>query len=306
MSSVDEAGVLYVPKRSTYLSPTQTIGYSFGHILNDLCSGIWFSYLLVFMGLVLKFSSQNAGLLLLIGQVADGISTTFVGIASDRVKCCNYGTKKTWHLIGTICILISFPFIFNPNLGDPNADETSKLVYFSIFIIVFQFGWAAVQISHLSLIPILTPISNERIGLNSLRYSFTVISNISVYLITWLVLNIDMASDNSHSNSSNEAKNSRLGPDSIPQFRLIVLVLVGAGTLFSILFHVMVHEHSSLVNENDQPINMHDEHLKWKDWFSHPQFYIIGVLYMATRLSINLTQVYMPFYLQFTLDLPKV
>ena len=293
----------YFINRLHYLSTLQKIGYSFGHILNDLCSGIWFSYFLVYMGLVLKFSSKNAGLLLLIGQIADGLSTTFIGFESDRIFFSNYGTKKTWHLIGTVCILISFPFIFNPSLGNGHANEISKLIYFSAFIIIFQFGWAAVQISHLSLIPILTPISNERICLNSVRYSFTVISNIAVYSITWIVLNIDMPSKSSHSSDENS---KRIGPNSIPQFRFIVLVLLASGAIFSILFHIIVREKPSSVSNYDQLPNVPVKHLKWKDWFSHQQFYIIGFCYTATRLSINLTQVYMPFYLQFTLDLPKV
>lgn len=29
----------------------QTLGFSIGHVLNDLCSGVWFSYLLVYMTL---------------------------------------------------------------------------------------------------------------------------------------------------------------------------------------------------------------------------------------------------------------
>ena len=33
------------------LSFGQTLGYSIGHVLNDLCSGIWFSYLLIYMEL---------------------------------------------------------------------------------------------------------------------------------------------------------------------------------------------------------------------------------------------------------------
>ena len=33
---------------------------------------------------VLSFSSTNSGLLLLVGQLADGISTTAVGLAADR------------------------------------------------------------------------------------------------------------------------------------------------------------------------------------------------------------------------------
>lgn len=45
-------------------------GYGVGHILNDLCSAMWFSYLLLFFHHVLNFPNALAGLILLIGQVS--------------------------------------------------------------------------------------------------------------------------------------------------------------------------------------------------------------------------------------------
>jgi Na+/melibiose symporter-like transporter len=44
-----------------------------------------------------------------------------------------------------------------------------KLVYYAAFVIIFQIGWASVQISHLSLIPDLTDDESEVAGLNGYR-----------------------------------------------------------------------------------------------------------------------------------------
>lgn len=45
--------------------------------------------------------SFGAGVLLLVGQVADGICTPLIGYESDRSPGCrNYGKRKTWHLVG--------------------------------------------------------------------------------------------------------------------------------------------------------------------------------------------------------------
>lgn len=60
------------------------LAYGMGHILNDVCASMWFTYLLVFMHWVLGFSNTQAGTLLLIGQVADALSTPFVGYFSDQ------------------------------------------------------------------------------------------------------------------------------------------------------------------------------------------------------------------------------
>lgn len=78
------------------------LSYSVGHVLNDVCSCMWFTYLLVFFHFVLQFNNTLAGVVLLIGQIADGVATPFIGIEADRVGNfqCGYGRRKAWHLIG--------------------------------------------------------------------------------------------------------------------------------------------------------------------------------------------------------------
>lgn len=46
------------------------LAYGVGHVLNDVCASMWFTYLLVFFHLVLRFSNWEAGLMLLVGQVS--------------------------------------------------------------------------------------------------------------------------------------------------------------------------------------------------------------------------------------------
>lgn len=46
------------------------LAYGVGHVLNDICASMWFTYLLVFFHLVLQFDNWEAGLILLIGQVS--------------------------------------------------------------------------------------------------------------------------------------------------------------------------------------------------------------------------------------------
>ena len=149
------------------------IAYGMGHVLNDMCAAMWFTYLLIFFHKVLGFENVLAGALLAIGQFADGISTVFVGIFADGGDnlwmCSRYGKRKSWHLIGTACVLFSFPFIFLPCVNCDDSSQHAQMVYYSAFIIIFQFGWAAVQISHLAMIPDLTSCENEYTLLTSIR-----------------------------------------------------------------------------------------------------------------------------------------
>lgn len=72
---------------------------------------------------------------------------------------------------GTICVLLSFPFIFSPCLGcRVTTPEWAALLYYAPFIVIFQFGWAATQIAHLSLIPELVTNDHEKVELTALRY----------------------------------------------------------------------------------------------------------------------------------------
>ena len=60
------------------------------------------------------------------------------------------------------------------------------MIYYSTFIVVFQFGWASTQISHLAAIPDLSECQNERTGLTAIRFAMTVISTILVRKIKYI------------------------------------------------------------------------------------------------------------------------
>ena len=74
------------------------LGYGTGHILNDMCASMWFTYMLLFFHNVIQLSNTNAGLIVLIGQIADGISTVLVGVLSDQEHniwiYIRYGKRK--------------------------------------------------------------------------------------------------------------------------------------------------------------------------------------------------------------------
>ena len=84
------------------------------------------------------------------------------------------------------------------------------------------------------IVPELTPTEHERTELIAIRYSFTVLSNIFVYCITWAVLHI----------TNNKDANSQIGPDDADKFQDIVFIGIGTGVVTSILFHIFVKERS--------------------------------------------------------------
>lgn len=54
--------------RAPPLTLGQKTAYGVGHVLNDICAALWFSYTLLFMQLVLKIPATTSGALLLVGQ----------------------------------------------------------------------------------------------------------------------------------------------------------------------------------------------------------------------------------------------
>ncbi|XP_029104923.1 major facilitator superfamily domain-containing protein 12-like [Scleropages formosus] len=290
------------------LSLPRGLCYAVGHFLNDLCASMWFTYLLVYYHSVLGFPNKHAGVLLLAGQVADGLCTPLIGYESDRAAgCCRYGKRKSWHLVGTVSVLLSFPFIFSPC---PGYGESSPpwvgLIYFIPFIIIFQFGWAATQISHLSLIPELVSSEQAKVELTAYRYACTVMANITVYAITWLLLHFQAghATDN-------------LSSLDIPVFQHLALIVLGIGAVFSLIFHLGTREKTNfpasavdsagereplLASTREAPPALL---LQWKHWLKEPAFYQVAVLYMSTRLIVNLSQTYISMYLTNSLLLPK-
>ncbi|KAG8298532.1 Major facilitator super domain-containing protein 12 [Homalodisca vitripennis] len=176
---------------------SQKLAYGLGHFYNDICAAIWFTYALIFLQLVAEMGPVNAGFLLFIvdsrrgvclrtswcqvesrrgawygeyafaiyrifGQVVDAITTPVAGYLLDRTV-----NRKRWHLVGSLLVLVSFPLIFTTPGAVMGASIWVQMVYFSLSISVFQVGWAVVQIAHLSLLPELTTLTEERAQLTA-------------------------------------------------------------------------------------------------------------------------------------------
>lgn len=271
------------------LSLIRKLAYGTGHVFNDMCASMWFTYLILFFHMVLRLNNAYAGLLLLIGQVADASATPTVGYLCDKTRC-RYGRRKIWHLAGTVMVACSFFFFWHGCLGCRGVQIGYTVLYFSCFIILFQFGWAAVQISHLSLIPELTRDENERVGLNAIRYAFTILASLGVFVAVLLLL-------------AKFSDNGRIEPDDEWLFSGMALGIVIVGLVFSMLFHLGTREPTT------QAQNLLDSSegrtVRWYKWFFKPNFYIVALIYMCTRLVVNLTQVYVPLYMLDTLALHK-
>uniref|UniRef100_A0A182R8M0 Major facilitator superfamily (MFS) profile domain-containing protein n=1 Tax=Anopheles funestus TaxID=62324 RepID=A0A182R8M0_ANOFN len=311
-------------KRST-LKMCEKIGYGLGHVYNDLCAGIWFSYTLLFMQGALGMPAAEAGAMVMLGQVGDAIATPIVGLLTDR-----YGTKRQWHIAGTFIVFLTFPMIFSLCPWCSVAPHWWEILYFVIVILAFQFGWPIVQVTHLAMIPELSRTQKDRSDLTAIRYSVSIVSNVVVYIVTWAVLRSRTSTDN------------QIGPGDAYRFRDISLILTLVGVSMSVLFNFSLtfsgYEHrrntalqhniirpsgprsetdiereSLLGNDQRQANGIHTggQHLAGsstaldtiiqrkpkKNFFKSPLLYQNALLYVFSRLFMTTSLVYMPLWL---------
>lgn len=107
------------------------LGFGTGHVLNDVCASLWFTYFLVYFHLVLEFTATQSGNLMLIGQVVDALATPFVGYHSDHTDnliSARYGKRKIWHLFGKyFCHGLIIFTIPHHSYRRPLLDEASPM-----------------------------------------------------------------------------------------------------------------------------------------------------------------------------------
>ncbi|XP_053999436.1 major facilitator superfamily domain-containing protein 12-like [Hylaeus anthracinus] len=275
-----------VPLLQNKIATSTKFAYALGHIFNDLTAAMWFSYTLIYFQRVASLEPIAAGALLLLGQIVDAFMTPIFGILVDR-----YWKKKVWHIIGSFMVTLTFPVIFGGFVDPSNA---AVILVYVVSIAVFQTGWAAVQISHLSMIPALTNSSLARADLTAIRYSAQVGAAVVVFVVTWIVL------------PTKEEAVVRLAQEDSYKFRNIVSTLTFIGLIATIFFHIFLKGH---LLENSERNEENVEESKTlidnsrnnrNTWVGTAILLRVAMLYVASRLFITLATVYLPLYIEET------
>ncbi|XP_027113608.1 uncharacterized protein [Coffea arabica] len=257
--------------------------YGVGHMLNDITSACWFTYLLVFLTDI-GLSPSDAAVVMLSGQVADGFTTIFAGELIDR-----FGHFKIWHAAGSLLVAISFSSVFGGCLPCKvlgSSSSTLKTVGYSTFAAIFNVGWAATQVSHMSMVNCITLNSTTRVVLASCRNAFTMVANLSLYAVAFFVFKVKTSGT----------------PISVEnQYRWIAYISIAIGCCFVGVFHLGTQE----------PRLKQDAHGKgyariyWTYWFKKILYYQVALVYVLTRLVTNVSQAYLAFYVIDDLQMPQ-
>lgn len=303
---VNEDGSFPAPPKRIGLSTFNIIAYAVGHVYNDLCATVWFMYLFYFIvTFTQEYGPSLASLALLSGQIADGICTNFVGLLIDKTNS-RLGKRTPWFLAGTILVLPWFLLTFRKwTLTDivcgedwekncePDTHKILTFLYYITLPALFNVGWAAVQISTMSLVVAITYDQKQRDSLISYRNACTFGSNLltltmALYLFEYI-------------------------SDAYEQFKVLTILITIIGLITSGIFilgcpevklseraitHDLKHAQWSV---NAEGVNIEN----WRDWLKSKQFYAYWFVYTLTRLSINVTMTLTPFYLIIVLKYQK-
>nr|ACG29601.1 hypothetical protein [Zea mays] len=253
------------------LGRVSIISYGSGHMLNDITSSCWFTYLLVFLTDV-GLSPGDAAIVMLSGQLADGFTTIFVGELMDR-----FGHFKLWHAGGSILVAISFSSVFGScvpcKLMGTNS-STLETVGYSTFAAIFNVGWAVTQVAHMSMVNCMSSNPTSRVSLVSCRNAFTMVANLSLYGIALLIFTILQS------------------VNVMFQYRWIAYVSISIGSCFVVIFLVGTKEPGSIRHCVDKSLSR----ISWTYWFKKVLYYQVALVYTLTRLVTNVSQAFLAFY----------
>ncbi|KAH9710403.1 major facilitator superfamily domain-containing protein 12 [Citrus sinensis] len=175
---------------------TQPVGrwsvlyYGSGHMLNDITAACWFTYLLLFLTDI-GLSPRGAAAVMLSGQIADGFATIFIGELIDR-----FGHFKIWHGAGSVLVAVSFSSVFGGCMPCRILSTSTlkvETISYCVFAAIFNVGWAATQVAHMSMVNCITLNSTSRVVLTSCRNAFTMVANLSLYAIAFIVFSVSTA-----------------------------------------------------------------------------------------------------------------
>uniref|UniRef100_A0A0E0K996 Major facilitator superfamily (MFS) profile domain-containing protein n=1 Tax=Oryza punctata TaxID=4537 RepID=A0A0E0K996_ORYPU len=250
------------------------LSYGVGHMLNDITSACWFTYLLLFLQEI-GLAPRDAAIVMLSGQFADGLMTILAGEMIDR-----FGHFKLWHIGGSILVGISFSSVFGGCLLCTILGTDSYLVRtigYSFFAAVFNIGWAATQVSHMSMVNCMTLNSTSRVALASCRNAFTMVANLGLYAIALVVFAL---------------VSTKACSDIVLQYRWIAYVSIFVGCCFLVVFYAGTKE-PTLQSGSDCKKSAR---ISWGYWFKKALYYQVALLYMLARLITNVSQSLIAFY----------
>ncbi len=164
-----------------YLKWYNKVGYGSGDLAANCIYGLLTSFVLIYLTDTVGLDAGIVGTLIMFSKFADGITDVFFGNLIDKTHS-KLGKARPWMLWSQLgnCILLVAVFAIPESLGD-----TAKYAYFFIaYTLLNAVFYTANNIAYASLTSLITKNGNERVQMGSIRFMFSLATNLIVASVT--------------------------------------------------------------------------------------------------------------------------
>ena len=181
-------------------------GYALGHMTCDITSGLYGTYLMIYMSQVIKLDAIRCGIVLTVNSFLDSLAVLVVGFITDRFRPFNGAIEsdKFWHLVGCITVPILLPLHFIPPPGhDPtHTDQNDTLAYYLVVAGLIPFAFALVQIPHLKVVGKLTERDTDNVLLQSIKNAMSELAFMIIHVMAIFLFIFDNENDDNGTNNA--------------------------------------------------------------------------------------------------------
>lgn len=159
-----------------YLKWYQKIAYGSGDMAANCSFGIIGSFLLIYLTDTVGLNAGIIGTLMLVSKLLDGVSDVFFGTLVDRTHS-KMGKARPWMLWSQIGVSILLVLLFSI----PGMQTFAQYAYFfAVYTCLNAVFYTANNIAYASLTSLITKNSVERVQIGSIRFMFSMGTNLFV------------------------------------------------------------------------------------------------------------------------------
>ncbi len=272
------------------LSFKTKLAYGAGDLGPAITANILAVFLLPFFTNVAGLDPVLAGSVLAIGKVWDAINDPIVGMLSDRTRS-RWGRRHPWMLFGAIPFGITF-FLhwlvphFSEEAGD---NQWALFAYYVVVGIIFNTFYTVVNLPYTALTPELTQDYDERTGLNSYRFAFSIGGSIFSLILAKIVFG--------------------MVKDQVQRY-LFLAAICGVISVLALLWcvwgtrkRVAMTERLRLAKGTPEEALPYMQQLKVA-FSNRPFLYVIGI-YLCSWLAVQNTVAIIPYFVTNWMGLPE-
>lgn len=166
--------------KTAKLSIKEKVGYSLGDGAYNLYFQMAMMYMLIFYTDIFGISAAVVGTMFLVSKVWDAINDPLMAALADRTES-RWGKFRPWILF------TAFPFAIAGILCFTNVDLSTvgKIVWAYVTYNLLMMSYTAGNVPYSSLMGVMTADSDERTGLNQIRFIF---ANFAMLIVQGLTL----------------------------------------------------------------------------------------------------------------------